>query len=862
MFKKIFYSLTILAMLFGMFGVMGKGGVTPAYALDPDPTAARAGATFLVDQTYNEPGVGGWPFDDFYYANTITLAAGAEVGPSGCAFGLNQNWVRVPLALAPGGAPVASTLHLAATPSVGEVVTVGAFLITGTVGPGAIVSLLGCADSVASGVADVVVQVPAGSRVDVIIADHTLAPTAGGATARLWIMRGADPSGGVIIADLNFADNEVQAADASGTLQYVLNDGDGNAWLDIPAGSYDLLVSHPGPAGFAARYVWYNPGRTSPEFVPYAAIVPAAPAIASYLLNWPTNVLGVAMFGYAALVMPSGSNFDLNNQVFPTPGLFSSQVFVTPGTWDIGLLDDVAGPDYFLVDQNQVLNAGGLYNTDFRSNLVIPARALMCTPWQFEQGFTRFDVGGGIAPETMQFDNGGVVWPNGCPLNYVGGDVFLSAGVPYAIRAELHEHSTNDWRYRLVPTNSPWNFAAGVATRAYTALFGAWYDALPLGDGDGVRDWVPATGWEQTFRIGGRTVTEAVFPVASITFVRGNYLDANGNVLVGVTAPDNAEFRCLDTNFDGLYTDLIWDDDDSGGTPIPDGPGGWENRDGIAPCDNYQYGVVAETNLANDWATTDFVVLTPPVGRYMHSRTLQVGPVADGVFAQQTRVDLFAVTPSDVSSSHWSFSWVEALYEMGYTNGIGGGAFGPDQTQTRAQMAAFLSRIMIDFGALPTGTATAFTDVPAAYWASAGINHLHDYGITSGCGGGLYCPEGPVTRAEMAKFIELTFRAIKLETGWDFGIYPAAADDWDENINVLSPGFTFIDVPADHWANLWIEELFWDGLTMGCTRDNLNLYFCPDDDVTRGQMAKFMMTALLGQAGDAQAFWPVLAPER
>jgi hypothetical protein len=854
MFKKIFYSLTILAMLFGMFGVMGKGGVTPAYALDADPSDARAGGgTPLVNKDYNNPGLANWAFDDYFYWNAVDLSTdfGTEVPPSGCAFGMNQQWVRVPLAFAPGGAPAASTLHLAAQPTAGgiDVVTVGAFSINAA---GGIVALLGCADSVASGVADVVVQVPAGLRVDVIIADHTLQPAAGVA-ARLWIMRGADPSGGVIIANLPQVDDEVQAADASGTLQYVWNDGDGNAWLDIPAGSYDLLVSHPSPGVITPSFVYYNAGRTSPEFVPFAAIAPAVPATISYFFNWPTNVLGAGIFGFAGLVMPSGSNFDLNNQVFPLPGIIAGLVLVTPGTWDIGLLNDVAGPDYFLVDQNQVLNAGGLYNTDFRSNLVIPARALMCTPWQFELGSTRFDVGGGIAPETMRFDNGGAA----CPLNYVGGNVFLSAGLPYAIRAELRETNTADWRYRLVPTNSPWNFAAGIATPAYTALFGAWYDALFLGNADGIRN-----GVEQTFRIGGRTVTEAVFPVASITFVRGNYLDANGNVLVGVTAPDNDEFRCLDTNFDGLYTDLIWDDDDSGGTPFADAPGGFENRDGIAPCDNYQYGVVAETNLANDWATTDFVVLTPPVGRYMHSRTLQVGPVADGVRAQQTRVDLFAVTPSDVSSSHWSFSWVEALYEMGYTNGIGGGAFGPDQTQTRAQMAAFLSRIMIDFGALPTGTATAFTDVPAAYWASAGINHLHDYGITSGCGGGLYCPEGPVTRAEMAKFIELTFRAIKLETGWDFGIYPAAADDWDENINVLSPGFTFIDVPADHWANLWIEELFWDGLTMGCTRDNLNFYFCPDDDVTRGQMAKFMMTALLGQAGDAQAFWPVLAPER
>ena len=50
------------------------------------------------------------------------------------------------------------------------------------------------------------------------------------------------------------------------------------------------------------------------------------------------------------------------------------------------------------------------------------------------------------------------------------------------------------------------------------------------------------------------------------------------------------------------------------------------------------------------------------------------------------------------------------------------------------------------------GTAT-FTDVPTNYWAFQYIEALAASGITAGCGGGNYCPETTVTRAQMAVFL-------------------------------------------------------------------------------------------------------------
>jgi hypothetical protein len=47
----------------------------------------------------------------------------------------------------------------------------------------------------------------------------------------------------------------------------------------------------------------------------------------------------------------------------------------------------------------------------------------------------------------------------------------------------------------------------------------------------------------------------------------------------------------------------------------------------------------------------------------------------------------------------------------------------------------------------------------------------------------------------------------------------------------------FPDVPTSYWAASWIEQLFAEGITGGCGGGN----YCPDQVVTRGQMAVFLV---------------------
>ena len=111
------------------------------------------------------------------------------------------------------------------------------------------------------------------------------------------------------------------------------------------------------------------------------------------------------------------------------------------------------------------------------------------------------------------------------------------------------------------------------------------------------------------------------------------------------------------------------------------------------------------------------------------------------------------------TSGHWAQYWIEALKNDGITSGCGSGRYCPENFTTRAEMAVFLLRAKHGISYIPpAAVGTMFNDVPANYWAARWIEQLAREGITSGCGGGYYCPDSSVTRAEMAVFLVKTFQ--------------------------------------------------------------------------------------------------------
>jgi serine protease len=113
----------------------------------------------------------------------------------------------------------------------------------------------------------------------------------------------------------------------------------------------------------------------------------------------------------------------------------------------------------------------------------------------------------------------------------------------------------------------------------------------------------------------------------------------------------------------------------------------------------------------------------------------------------------------DVPPDYWAASWIKQLAAEGITGGCGSGIYCPESAVTRAQMAVFLlrSRYGASYSPPAVGENTGFGDVLPTYWAGAWIKQLVTEGITAGCGNGTYCPESPVTRAQMAVFLVRTF---------------------------------------------------------------------------------------------------------
>ena len=125
----------------------------------------------------------------------------------------------------------------------------------------------------------------------------------------------------------------------------------------------------------------------------------------------------------------------------------------------------------------------------------------------------------------------------------------------------------------------------------------------------------------------------------------------------------------------------------------------------------------------------------------------------------------------------------------------------------------------------PTATLTRgwfadFLDVPGSSPYHAPVETISRDGITSGCGGGNYCPTASITRAQMAVFL---LRALH---GGAYVPPPAS-------------GTVFADVGAGDFAANWIEQLYTEGVTGGCATNPLR--YCPNNPVTRGQMSAFLL---------------------
>jgi hypothetical protein len=173
----------------------------------------------------------------------------------------------------------------------------------------------------------------------------------------------------------------------------------------------------------------------------------------------------------------------------------------------------------------------------------------------------------------------------------------------------------------------------------------------------------------------------------------------------------------------------------------------------------------------------------------------------------------------DVPQGHVFHDFVESILRAGVTAGCGGGSYCVDSPMTRAEMSVLLLKSQFGpFHAPPAATGAIFGDVHPGDFAADWIEELASLGITAGCGSGDYCPTDPVSRAQMAVFL--------LKTRLGAGYAPP------------DPTGLFADVPVGSFADRWIEDLYNRQITGGCATDPLR--YCPDEPDTRGEMAVFL----------------------
>ena len=149
------------------------------------------------------------------------------------------------------------------------------------------------------------------------------------------------------------------------------------------------------------------------------------------------------------------------------------------------------------------------------------------------------------------------------------------------------------------------------------------------------------------------------------------------------------------------------------------------------------------------------------------------------------------------------------LYREGITGGCTATQFCPRNPVTRGQMAAFLNRAL----GLP-GTTTDFFDDDDGTTFEGDINRLAAAGITGGCDTRRFCQNANVTREQMASFLTRAF-----------GLPSSSTDFFTDDNTSIHEGS--------------INALAASGITGGCAAGR----YCPRSNVTREQMAAFLYRA-------------------
>lgn len=166
------------------------------------------------------------------------------------------------------------------------------------------------------------------------------------------------------------------------------------------------------------------------------------------------------------------------------------------------------------------------------------------------------------------------------------------------------------------------------------------------------------------------------------------------------------------------------------------------------------------------------------------------------------------VTPEPTERPSLVDKEILSPYIVGYEDG----AFGPERTISREEVAAIFARLLVNKIDMDENYEVSFSDIPDTAWSKNYIGFLEDFGILNGYEDGTYRPYNSITRAEMAVII-------------------AKVEGYDVSGTDMTTKFSDVDSGYDSWATQSIKVLTEDGVIEGYEDGT----FRPGNGITRAE---------------------------
>lgn len=186
---------------------------------------------------------------------------------------------------------------------------------------------------------------------------------------------------------------------------------------------------------------------------------------------------------------------------------------------------------------------------------------------------------------------------------------------------------------------------------------------------------------------------------------------------------------------------------------------------------------------------------------------------------------IFAVSAfSDVPNNKWYTDAVMYCAENGYVSGYSDGSFKPNNTITRAELAAVMNKML----GLNSAANNTFKDVSNGKWYTTAVLNCVQTGIITGYSSTQYGPNDKVTREQAAVILAKSFNISKTNGRTSF------SDDGK----------------ISSWAVGSVKAMSAKGLIAGVGNNR----FAPKDNITRAAVCTILRHAEMGESEPTSEF--------